>query len=99
MCLQDDVPLSFARTQDNSPHGKLDDELPATRIEGEVKIGLMRIAQEEGISLGAVIATLCRARVLGVNHVAKVNHERLLRVVGLPVESRGPAVLREVTGG
>lgn len=98
--LRDSDP-SFARQQANSAHGKLDDELPATRIESEVKLGLMKIAAEAGVSLSAVIANLARVRVLGFDHVAKVNEERLRMVVGMPEESRevpGAGGLRVVEG-
>lgn len=73
---------AFARAAQSDVFGKLDDEIPPIRINGDVRIELRRLAAASQMNESEFVRNLCHVRVYGLEHVLRLQAERLQRAVG-----------------
>jgi hypothetical protein len=73
---------ALARSAQSDIFGKLDDELPAMRINGDVKDILTRQAREAGMNLTEFVRTKVYVGVFGIEHIVSLHADRYRRAMG-----------------
>jgi hypothetical protein len=84
--------IEYARTASSDVFGKLDDEIPAIRIDNETILRLHKEAHECGMNVTEFCRTVLRGRVWGSEHIETVNAERIRRAIGNAGTLRGNGV-------
>ena len=82
----------FSRTGASDIFGKLDEELPPIRINGDALDAIKRKAREVGMNLSEYVRTRLYVDAFGVDHVTSLYEDRIRRVIGnaSPTPSEGP---------
>lgn len=73
---------TFSRNAYSDVFGKLDDELPAIRIDNETMLRLHKEAHDCGMQMSEFCRTVLRGRVWGEEHVLTVSADRFRRAIG-----------------
>jgi len=80
-----------SRNASSDVFGKLDDEIPAIRIDNETILRLHKEAHACGMGFTEFCRTVLRGRVWGAEHIETVNAERIRRAIGNAGTLRGTA--------
>lgn len=73
---------AYSRGAYSDVFGKLDDEVPAIRIDNETMLRLHKEAHDCGMQLSEFCRTVLRGRVWGEEHVLTVSADRFRRAIG-----------------
>ena len=72
----------LGRTAEPDIFGKLDDELPPIRINGEVLEAVHRAAHDSGMGITEFVRTMLYVRVYGLEHELSLKEDRIRRATG-----------------
>lgn len=77
----------LARNGSSSSFGKLTAKIPSINIDDDTNEEALRLARQADMSLSEWVRTLIQVRVHGVDHVARMNEDRLRVVAGIGRET------------
>ena len=80
--LDDDDLSNFARNATSDIFGKLDDEIPPIRINGDVLDRMRRSAREAGCNLSEYLRNRLYVCEYGFEHISSLREQQLRRVIG-----------------